>query len=68
MSPTPLPTTSLWENHLALLPAGQTSRVELLLEISSYEGPLPTEGTMQLSWMDWGKEEEQPLGSVELSG
>lgn len=66
--------TTQWDDreylldHLALLPAGQTSRVELLLEISSYEGPLPTEGTMQLSWMDWDKEEEQPLGSVELSG
>ena len=50
--------TTQWDDreylldHLALLPAGQTSRVELLLEISSYEGPLPTEGTMQLSWMD----------------
>ena len=55
-------------HSVPVLPAGQTSRVELLLEISSYEGPLPTEGTMQLSWMDWDKEEEQPLGSVELSG
>lgn len=55
-------------DNLSLLPAGQTSTVEILLEITSYDGEIPQDGQLQLSWMDWQKEEEQPLGSVELPG
>lgn len=53
-------------DNLSLLPAGQTSTVQILLEITPYGDEMPQDGRLQLSWMDWQKEEEQPLGSVAL--